>query len=42
MTSLYTAPALCAAERKELPALLGPGQWHIFGGHGPKKDLAIE
>lgn len=42
MTSVDTDPALCAAERKELPALLGPGQWHIFGGHGPKKDLVIE
>lgn len=42
MTSVDTDPALCAAERKELPALLGPGQWHIFGGHGPKKYLVIE
>lgn len=42
MTSVDTGPALCAAERKELPALLGPGQWHIFGGYGPGKDLTVK
>ena len=42
MTSVDTDPALCATERKELPKLLGPGRWHIFGGHGPRKELVIE
>ena len=42
MTSVDTDPALCAAERKELPKLLGRGQWHIFGGHGPGKEMVIE
>lgn len=42
MTSVDTDPALCAAERKALPGILGTGVWHIFGGHGPRKDLTIE
>ncbi len=42
MTSVDTDPALCARERKGLPKLLGPGWWHIFGGHGPRKELALE
>ena len=42
MTSVDTDPALCAEERRELPAVLGPGQWHIFGGHGPRKDLTVK
>lgn len=42
MTSVDTDPALCAAERQELPHVLGPGQWHIFGGHGPRKEMTVE
>lgn len=41
MTSVDTDPALCAAERRALPGVLGPGTWHIFGGHGPMKDLEV-
>jgi len=42
MTSVDTDPALCARERKVLPECLGPGRWHIFGGHGPRKELLVE
>ncbi len=42
MTSVDTDPVLCAKERRELPHLLGPGRWHIFGGHGPRKEMVLE
>ena len=42
MTSVDTDPALCARERKELPNVLGPGRWSVFGGHGPRKELVVE
>ena len=41
MTSVDTDSALCAQERKALPAILGPGTWQIFGGHGLCKELVI-
>lgn len=41
MTSVDTAPSLCAEERRELPGALGPGPWHVFGGHGPRKVLTM-
>ncbi|MDE7220976.1 MAG: Zn-dependent hydrolase [Oscillospiraceae bacterium] len=41
MTSVDTDPALCALERKELRRVLGPGNWSVFGGHGPKMELQI-
>lgn len=34
MTSVDCDPAMSAKERAEIPALLGTGEWHIFGGHG--------
>ena len=42
MTSVDTDPVLCAAERRAIPEILGPGTWHIFGGHGPEKVLEVE
>ena len=42
MTSVDTEPKLCADQRKALPAILGPGRWNIFGGHGPRKELSVE
>ena len=41
MTSVDTNPPLAAQERKALLELLGPGDWTIFGGHGPKKELHL-
>lgn len=34
MTSVDTDPALAAQERAQLHAILGGGDWLIFGGHG--------
>lgn len=42
MTSVDTDPALCAAQRRALPDILGSGVWNVFGGHGPKMELTVE
>jgi len=42
MTSVDTDPALCAAQRRALPGILGSGVWSVFGGHGPKMELTVE
>ena len=42
MTSVDTDPALCALQRKALPSILGSGIWHVFGGHGPRKEMTID
>ena len=34
MTSVDSDPALAARERDAVFALLGPGEWTLFGGHG--------
>ena len=41
MTAVDTEPALCAAERKAVFALLGNGQWRVFGAHGSCKVVEI-
>ena len=41
MTSVDTAPKLCAAERQAVLRRLGAGKWQIFGGHGYKKDYVV-
>ncbi|MDE5994418.1 MAG: Zn-dependent hydrolase [Oscillospiraceae bacterium] len=41
MTSVDTDPDLCTAERKEVFARLGCGNWQIFGGHGAKKEYTV-
>lgn len=41
MSSVDTEPAMCAAERKAVSGILGPGTWHIFSGHGPRKEMTI-
>ena len=41
MTAVDTDPALCAAERKAVFALLGNGQWRVFGAHGSCKVVEI-
>ena len=41
MTSVDTAPALCAEERKAIIGRLGVGKWQIFGAHGFKKDYSV-
>lgn len=41
MTSVDTDSALCTLERQALPGLLGPGEWHVFGGHGQLKELSL-
>lgn len=41
MSSVDTNSALCAAERKALSGVLGQGTWHIFGGHGPRKEMIL-
>lgn len=42
MTSVDTAPQLCAEERKAIFARLGSGTWQIFGGHGGKKTYTVK
>lgn len=37
MTSVDTDPALCARERREVWRVLGPGEWTVLGGHGPRR-----
>lgn len=34
MTSVDTEPRLAAEERRAIFAMLGPGRWLLFGGHG--------
>ena len=34
MTSVDTDPAAAKAEREAMMALLSPGTWQVFGGHG--------
>lgn len=41
MTSVDTAPALAAQERKALLGLLGSGEWLVFGGHGAAMTLKL-
>ena len=41
MTSVDTDSNLCALERRALPEILGPGEWHVFGGHGQMKELSL-
>lgn len=41
MTSVDTAPKLCAEERKAIMQRLGVGDWRIFGSHGFKKDYSV-
>ena len=41
MTSVDTDPALAAREREALWQVLGPGTWSVFGGHGPRKEVAL-
>ena len=41
MTSVDTDPQLAAQERKALLELLGPGDWTVFGGHGPGKEFHL-
>lgn len=41
MTSVDTDPALAARERDALWAVLGPGTWEIFSGHGLNKEIAL-
>lgn len=41
MTSVDTAPELCAQERRSIMQRLGVGQWQIFGAHGMKKDYTV-
>ncbi len=41
MTSVDTAPALCAEERKAILQRLGVGDWQIFGAHGFKKEYKV-
>lgn len=41
MTSVDTDSALCALERKAIPAVLGSGCWQVFGGHGQRKELTV-
>lgn len=41
MTSVDTDPKLCTLERQALFARLGAGTWHIFGGHGAKKEYTV-
>ena len=42
MTSVDTAPDLCAAERKAILRRLGAGEWKIFGSHGAKKEYHVK
>ncbi len=39
MTSVDTNPELAGIQRRALLNILGPGLWHIFGGHGGEKDI---
>ena len=41
MTSVDTAPQLCAEERRMVLDRLGAGNWQIFGAHGFKKDYSV-
>lgn len=41
MTSVDTAPALCAAERQAILQRLGAGKWQIFGAHGGMKEYGV-
>ena len=41
MTSVDSDPALCTAERREVLARLGGGNWRIFSGHGAVKTLNV-
>lgn len=41
MTSVDTAPKLCAVERQAIMQRLGTGSWQIFGAHGCKKDYCV-
>jgi len=41
MTSVDTAPALCAAERKAIFERLGAGKWKIFGAHGFCREYTV-
>lgn len=41
MTSVDTAPKLCASERQAILQRLGAGKWQIFGAHGYKKDYSV-
>jgi len=42
MTSVDTAPDLCAAERTAILRRLGAGNWKIFGSHGAMKDYPVK
>lgn len=42
MTSVDTAPELAAKERDAIFALLDPGEWLLFGGHGALKRQIVE
>ena len=42
MTSVDTDPELALREREALWQILGPGDWHVFGGHGPQKEITLE
>lgn len=41
MNSVDMDPALCAAERRYSPNVLGGGSWSVFSGHGPRKLLQL-
>jgi len=41
MTSVDTRRELCTQERQAVMQRLGVGKWQIFGGHGFKKEYAV-
>lgn len=41
MTSVDTDAKQSALERRAVLQRLGAGKWHIFGGHGSKKDYTV-
>ena len=41
MTSVDTDPQLAKREREAVLALLDPGPWQIFGGHGGAFTLVV-
>ena len=40
LAAVEKLPAL--REREALWQVLGPGDWHVFGGHGPQKEITLE